>query len=155
MHKRLLNVLCGTLVLSAGLWAADPLVGTWKLNLEKSKFGSRPAPKSSTVTWTAQDGGIFHYTAKGVGPDGQPTLAEITCKFDGKEYKITGSPLADTVSFKRPDPQHIESIGKKDGKVVVTIKGSISKDGKTQTTVWTGSDASGKPQTWTTVSDKQ
>ncbi len=30
--------------------AADPLIGTWKLNLAKSKFSPGPAPKSVTAT---------------------------------------------------------------------------------------------------------
>lgn len=155
MQRRAFNLICGTLALSAGLWAADPLVGTWKLNLEKSKYGTRPAPKSATVTW-AEEGGTFHYTSKGVGPDGQPTLTEIpSFKFDGKEYPIKGNQTVDMVSFKRPDPQHLESTGKKGGKVASTNKSALSADGKTLTTVWQGTDAAGKPQTWTTVLDKQ
>jgi hypothetical protein len=137
------------------LWAADPVLGTWKLNVEKSKYGSRPAPKSGAVTW-AEEGGTFHYTSKGVGPDGQPTLVEIpSFKYDGKDYTVKGSPLVDTVAFTRADPQHILSTGKKDGKPSTTNKSTISKDGKTLTTVWQGTDASGKPQTWTTVLEKQ
>jgi hypothetical protein len=82
-------------------------------------------------------------------------MVEIRFKFDGKEYKMTGSQLGDTVSFTRPDQQHIEATAKKDGKVAVTNKSTISKDGKTVTSLWSGVDASGKPQTWTTVLDKQ
>ena len=155
MQRRWLNLICGTLAISAGLWAADPIVGSWKLNLEKSKYGSRPAPKSTVATWT-EEGGTFRYTAKGVGADGQPTLVEITAfKFDGKDYPLSGTPLADMVSFKRADPQHIEVTGKKGGKVAATNKSVISKDGKTLTSVWQGTDASGKPDTWTTVFEKQ
>ena len=155
MQRRLFYLLSGALLLSTGLWGADPLLGTWKLNLAKSKYGSRPAPKSTTVTYTAEDNSMYHYIAKGVGPDGQPTTVEFRFKFDGKEYKMTGSQLGDTVSFSRPDPQHIDATAKKDGKVTVTNKSTISNDGETVTSVWNGFDASGKPQTWTTVLDKQ
>lgn len=155
MQRRWLHLICGTLAISAGLLAADPLVGTWKLNLEKSKYGSRPVPKSGTVTW-AEEGGTFHYTAQGVGADGQPTLVEIASfKFDGKENPVKGSRLTDMVSFKRVDPQHLESTGKKGGKPAFTNKTGVSKDGKTLTSVWRATDASGKPQTWTTVLEKQ
>ena len=68
---------------------------------------------------------------------------------------MNGSPLVDMVSFKRVDPQHIESTGKKGGKVATTNKSVISKDGKTLTSVWQGTDANGKPETWTTVLEKQ
>src|SRR5439155_25044445 len=33
--------------------AADPLVGTWQLNLAKSKFSPGPAPRSETRTYVA------------------------------------------------------------------------------------------------------
>jgi hypothetical protein len=32
----------------------DPIVGTWKLNLEKSTYVGLPAPKSETATWTRE-----------------------------------------------------------------------------------------------------
>jgi hypothetical protein len=155
MQTHLLKLIAGTLAISAGLWAADPLVGTWKLNLAKSKYGTRPAPKSNTVEWT-ESGGTFHYSAKGVGADGQPTLVEIPAfKFDGKESKITGTPLADTVAFTRTDPNTYSAVTKKAGKVVGNSKSVLAKDGKSITTVWNGADPEGKPQTWTTVIEKQ
>ena len=42
--------LLGMLVLSSTAWAQiDPYVGTWKLNLAKSKYNAGQPPKSSTV----------------------------------------------------------------------------------------------------------
>jgi hypothetical protein len=42
----------GLLILCALALAAadDPFVGTWKLNVAKSKFSPGPAPQSQTVT---------------------------------------------------------------------------------------------------------
>ena len=134
---------------------ADPRLGVWKLNLEKSKYGSRPQPKSVTVTWAAREDGRIKYTAKGVDPMGQPTHVEFSAKFDGTDYAVTGSPLLDTVAVKRIDALTSEATGKKEGKVILTTKGVISEDGKTETTVWTGTDEKGQPQSWTTVMDKQ
>jgi hypothetical protein len=76
-------------------------------------------------------------------------------KFDGKDYKVTGSPLLDTVAVRRIDALTSEATGKKEGKVILTTKGVISEEGKTETTVWTGTDEKGQPQSWTTVMDKQ
>ena len=44
---------------------SNPLVGTWKLNVEKSKFDPGPAPKSLTRTVVAQGEGV-KYTFEGV-----------------------------------------------------------------------------------------
>lgn len=155
MQRRMFTLIAGTLAISAGLWAADPIVGTWKLNLAKSRYGTRPAPKSNTIEWS-ESGGVFRYVAKGVGPDGQPTAIEIAAfKFDGKDAKITGTPLADTVAFTRIDANTYSVVSKKAGKATGNNKSVLSKDGKTLTTVWNGTDPEGKPQTWTTVIEKQ
>ena len=43
--------------LSAGAWGAaqapDPFVGTWTLNVAKSKYDPGPAPKEQTATYEA------------------------------------------------------------------------------------------------------
>jgi hypothetical protein len=38
--------------------AQSELVGTWKLNVEKSKFNPGPAPKSSVLTYEAVGEGV-------------------------------------------------------------------------------------------------
>ena len=35
----------------SGFAQGTPLIGTWKLNLEKSKYSPGPAPKSGTTTF--------------------------------------------------------------------------------------------------------
>ena len=155
MQTRLWKLVVGTLAVSVALWAADPLLGTWKLNLEKSKYGARPAPKSIMVTFAAQEGGMIKYTAHGVDAKGQATHVEWSGKLDGKDYPMTGNPTADTLVGKRINARAIEWTAKKEGKVVVTLKGVISRDGKTLTTVWNGTDEKGQPQSWTTVSERQ
>lgn len=133
---------------------ADPRLGVWKLNLNKSKYGTRPAPQSTTVTWTSEGEGMYHYAAVGTDATGKPTLVEFSAKFDGKDYKVTGSPLLDTVSVKRIDVRTTEATGKMKGKVILTTKGVISEDGKTETTAWAGTDEKGQPQSWTTILEK-
>ena len=98
--------------------ATDPLVGTWELNIAKSKFASGAAPRSSTRTYV-QDGDGLKYTARGVDADGKPTSSQYTAYYDGKDYPITGSPDSDTISMKRIDRFTSESVQKKGGKVVV------------------------------------
>jgi len=142
------------LIDSARAQKADPLVGTWKLNVEKSKFDPGPAPKSNTVKIEAAGEGV-KATSDGVGADGKPTHTEFTAKYDGKDYPITGSPNADMVSLKRIDPNTIEQTNKKGGKVVITLTRKIDASGKVMTITGKGTNAEGKPINNTTVYEKQ
>jgi hypothetical protein len=134
---------------------ADPMLGTWKLSLEKSKYDGVPTPKSRTVTWAAQAGGMMKLTIDQMDTKGQSTRTEWVGKIDGKDYPVTGGVMLDTVSFKRIDALTIEFTQKKEGKVIVTTKAVISKDGKTHTSAWTGTDEKGKARSWTMVHEKQ
>jgi len=44
-----LGVLLGLDIVNASAQATDPRLGTWKLNVAKSKYEPGPAPKSLTV----------------------------------------------------------------------------------------------------------
>lgn len=52
MRKAML--LLAVLVLVGSLWAADPMLGTWELNIAQSTFTqAQPAPKEETAIWRA------------------------------------------------------------------------------------------------------
>ena len=79
----------GILTCSMTLWAAsDPLVGTWTINAQKSKYGARPMPKRSSETWSAQGGGTMKLTRDLTDAQGRERHGEWSGKFDGKEYRI-------------------------------------------------------------------
>ena len=78
---------------------AEPLSGTWELDLAKSKF-SGPAPKSQTRTYDVA-GDSVKLTSKGISPEGKPTAVQFNARFDGKDYPITGFPYADTIALKK------------------------------------------------------
>ena len=124
--------------------AADPLVGTWKLNVAKSTYSPGPAPKSLTAKIEAAGEGE-KLTADGVRGDDTPIRVEYTAQYDGKDYPISGSPMADTVSLKRLDANTTERTDKKGGKVVQTLTRKLSSDGKTLTVTIKGTDAEGRP----------
>ena len=68
----------------------DPVVGTWVLNVAKSKPSPGPAPKSETRTY-ALAGNEIKATSNGVDEgDGKPTSATWTVVYDGKERPLTG-----------------------------------------------------------------
>ncbi len=155
MRTHLRNAILVILAVSLGLWAADNQAGTWKLNLEKSKYtADHPAPKSITLNIQEQEGGI-KVTVHGEDAQGKPVHIEFTAKYDGKDYPMTGSTTTDTIAFKRIDANTVESTSKKNGEVVTTVRSVVSEDGKTRTSTWKGKNAKGEPETWTVVYDKQ
>ena len=148
MHTLLrASVLAALIVALSGIHAfsqgADPIVGTWVLNIAKSKYNPGPAPKSETRTYVVA-GPDIKATSKGIDSDGKPTTAEWTINYDGKDRPQTGNPDADTLSLKRIDPNTTEFTQKKGGKVVITGTRTISKDGKTMTITAKGANAKGQ-----------
>jgi hypothetical protein len=133
-------VLAGSKLAAQG---ADPIVGTWELNVAKSKYSPGPAPKSETRTYvvTGQD---IKATSKGVDSTGTPTSAEWTVNYDGKDRPQTGNPNADTLSLKRIDAFTTEWTQKKADKVVLTGTRTISRDGKVMTITTKGTNAKGQ-----------
>ena len=134
----------------------NPLVGTWKLDVTKSKFDPGPAPKSLTRTVEAQGDGV-KYTFDGVAADGKPIAYGFTVQFDGKDNPISGSipSGADTISAKRTDSNHFVATLKKGDKVIGTSKVTVSKDGTVTTVDSTGTTATGAKVHDVQVYDKQ
>ncbi len=122
----------------------NPLVGTWKLNVTKSKFDPGPAPKSLTRTIEAQ-GDALNYTFAGVSADDKPMAYGFAIKFDGKDNPITGSMPsgADTIAAKRIDSNSFQATLKLGGKVIGISRVTVSKDGKVTTVDSKGTNASG------------
>jgi hypothetical protein len=140
----------------SGFAQADPAVGTWELNVAKSKYDPGPAPKSSTLTIEAAGQGA-KVTAKGIDAAGNPTGSQYTTAYDGKDVPVTltGSQDYDTVSFKRTDARTIEGTRKKAGKVVQTYSRVVSEDGKTMTITTKGTNAKGQTVHNVTVYEKK
>jgi hypothetical protein len=143
------------LTLNVVAYGADNNVGTWKLNLEKSKFSPGPPPKSQTLKIVAWGDDGVSYTADGVGADGKPTHAEFQAKYDGKDYAFKGNPDSDMIAYKRIDANTVEATTKLKGKVTITAKVTVSADGKTRTVAQTGKDGQGRDVNNVAVYDKQ
>jgi hypothetical protein len=160
MHRKAraisLAVALAAIVATAGVTgAADHWLGTWKLNLAKSKYSPADlAPKSQTITREAVDGGMKLVT-DGVDAQGKATHTEYSAKFDGKDYPWAGQANADTVSLLRIDDEYYEAIWKLKGEVTITSNTVVSKDGKTLTTTQSGKDAQGRVVLNMTVFDRQ
>ena len=93
MKRRLMIILALAVCLIApALMKADAnaFTGTWKLNLEKSKYPAGTAPKSMTRTITA-DGDKVTYSFEGTAADGSALKYSFTVQYDGKDYDISGT----------------------------------------------------------------
>jgi len=149
-----LGVVLGADIGSLSAQASDPRIGTWKLNLTKSKFSPGPPPKALTVK-VEPSGQGEKVTTEGVDAEGGRTATQYTANFDGKDSPLTGSPNADTVSLKRIDVRTTERTDKKVGKVTVTLTRVVSQDGKTMTVTVRGTNPQGQAVNNVIVFEKQ
>jgi hypothetical protein len=115
----------------------DLVLGTWSLNVEKSKWIPGPAPRSQTRTYEAHENGV-KATVKTVYSDGHSTSIEYVAKYDAIEYPLLGSPDAERVSLKKLSPHEAQVALGHAGKVIGTAHRVISRDGKTMTITYKG-----------------
>ncbi len=146
--RRMISLALVVLAMSTTLAAleADNSLGTWKANIEASKYTPAPWPvKSLTVVREAAPGGV-KVTTTGERMDGTATPAGVTGK---------GAPY-DTVSIKEVDSNiFIYEAKSTSGKYHASGRIVISNEGKTMTLTATGTDPDGKEMTLALVYDKQ
>jgi hypothetical protein len=144
-----------TLALATVAMAVDPFVGTWKLNLAKSKFNPpSSALKSDMVKIEAQDNGL-KFTFDRVDVEGKAIHIEEAPKFDGKDYPVKGVTTVDTVSLRRIDANTFEHVEKKDGKEGARVLVVVSKNGRTSTVTSKEKNEKGQDVTSIVFYDKQ
>jgi hypothetical protein len=134
-------------------FAANPNMGTWKLNEAKSKLPAT-AVKNNTVVYEAA-GDSIKVTVDGTDAEGKPTHNEWTGKFDGKDYPLTGDPSADTRSYKVVNDNTTDLTNKKGGKTTLSGRIVVSTDGKSRSITVSGTDSKGVKVKYTAVYDKQ
>jgi len=115
--RTLVSLALLSLISASALAADDSFVGKWKLNPDKSQFNGLP--------YKIEDAGGGQY--RFIFGDDVETLT-----LDGKGHVTK---YGETWSIKATGPSSWESITKRDGKVTLKSKWTISEDGKTFTTV--------------------
>jgi hypothetical protein len=154
MKTRTIGLTLGMLFVGLAMCSAqNPTLGTWKLNEAKSKIAPG-ASKNLMVKYEAA-GDSIKGTIDGVDEKGQPTHNEWTGKFDGKDYAVTGDPTSDMRSYKRINAHTLAFSVKKDGKVTMSGRITVSADGKSRTVIASGTDAMGMKQSGSSAYDKQ
>jgi hypothetical protein len=117
--------------------AADRILGTWVLVVEKSKYDPGPALKSQTRTYKAHPDGV-QATVRTVYANGHSSGLRYTAEYDSVEYPVPGSVDSETITLKRVDEFTAEASHGHAGKVIGTAKRVISSDGKTMTITYKG-----------------
>ena len=150
-------LLVGILAAAVAAPAADNSLGTWKLNLGKSRFTPAPFPyKTLTMVREASDGGVkTTVTAERI--DRTRMNITYTVKYDGAAVVVQGTGYpSDTISMMQLDANTFTSERRKPGgKYHTTGRFVISNGGKTMTNTLTGTDADGKPMAATIIYDRQ
>ena len=154
IFSRTLAVLAITAVAALG---ADNTLGTWKVNVAKSKYTPSPLPvKSLTAVREAAGEGV-KVSNTGERADGSPINSTYTAKYDGSASAVTGtgSPY-DSIAIKQKNANTLTYEAKQaGGKYHATGRTVISADGKTMTTHAKGVNTEGKPMNLLFVYDKQ
>jgi hypothetical protein len=107
-------------------------VGTWKVDVAKSKYEPGAAPKSEILRFEPV-GERFKVSLDGVNQQG-PYHSEAIGKFDGVDVPVVATPArraAFTYAFSRIDDRTWEIAIKVNGERRLMIRNVVSEDGKT------------------------
>jgi hypothetical protein len=137
----------------AACFAADPQMGTWKLNEAKSKIKPGTTKNTTVVYETAGD--KVKITTDGVDAKGKAARSVWTGRFDGRDYPVTGDSNSDARSYRKKDDRTSEFNTMNHGRVVGSGRIVVSADGKSRTVAVSGSDRDGKSFKNVAVYDKQ
>ncbi len=153
--KKALSLITLAGVLFAGpALAADPIVGSWKLNVAKSKFSPGAELTAGSRVYTEVNG-TYTLEQKFTGKDGKETSSRVQYR-EGEDLK-QASPVAgaDTTHAKKVDANTWDFELKKDGKAVGHVHRVVSADGKTLTVHNTGTRVNGATGDETLVFERQ
>ncbi|MSR21670.1 MAG: hypothetical protein EXR91_11990 [Gemmatimonadetes bacterium] len=158
---RLLGVAVASCVLVSAVGAqtagSDPILGTWKVNVERSVYSPGPRPPAELVTlreYAALEGGWFRFTMTSADALGVPTLNVGVYKLDGQRHPVhTTVTLGAFMSAARPsnltrsyrviDPRTTESTNYTGNTAAIPIVRAVSSDGRTFIETTRGTDAQG------------
>lgn len=153
------RIITGLLI--AGGWGAShaqvpAVIGTWKLNVEASKFPG-PPPQTHVRSYRLADNNVLVGTAVIVDAQGRPSFLQFAAKIDGKDYPEFGTDsaakyLSDGTAPPRTyaeiptsDPLRVKWVDKMGGKLLFSGEKWVSADGKKLSFTVDTKDEQGKP----------
>jgi hypothetical protein len=142
MHYFIASVFCTLLTLGAAAQtASDPFAGEWKLDPNRWEFDAETAPRKQILHIDVNPDSM-KMRVEGIDFREQAIHSERLLKF-GSENPVTGETAWDSVTDRRIDQRNIESVYRKKGKTVRTVRYAISTDGKTLTVSTSGTNPKG------------
>ena len=124
--------------------AADPALGTWHLNVAKSKYDPGPPPKSQTRIYRLEKGEMRAMVIT-VHKNGNTDTVYYPANYDGKEHPVQGSPDMDGILMKRVDDSTAESVLTHAGNTIGATRRTVSRDGQTMIITFKGPGELGQP----------
>lgn len=157
--RRIMMFFLAVFVLAGMVWAQDPSLGKWKLNLAKSKAPPNEMAnvKETVIEMRTLDANTYESISTTIQKDGKTEIAKWTVPISGgiQTYQQGGPAKGISIVAAKIDPHHIVNVYLQDGKQVFLMQMTISPDGK----VFSGSAKvplpDGKSFEYLVVYDKQ
>jgi hypothetical protein len=132
------------------------VIGTWKLNIEASRFPG-PPPQTHVRSYRLSDDGVLIGVAVIVDSEGRPNFLQFAAKPDGKDhpefstdsaarYLSDGTtPPRTYAEIPTSDPLKVKWVDKMGGKILFSGEKWVSGDGKKMSFTVDAKDGEGKP----------
>jgi hypothetical protein len=134
--------------------ADDPVLGRWRLNVDRSTFTPGPGWRSQDREYRATPAGVsVDWT--GVDAGGESMHVSYTYAYDGRDYPMLGSASYDTLNAVRIDARTVRSEEKRGGVIVGVAVRTVSPDGKVLTITDEGTNRRGRAFSQILVFDRQ
>lgn len=101
-------------------------------------------PRSGVLVMDT-DGVVVSMRETLVNDNGESLAISFNGSFDGLDYPVSGTPFAETVSYRLLTPNAIQGVAKKNGAVMVTETAVLSSDGKSIYVTYESFDRQGHP----------
>lgn len=136
--RKIIILLAVILFIPASLWAANPFIGIWSLNVTKTKADNPNAvPKSETLEIAFNQNNI-KTTFDGLSSGGQVYHIETDGKWNGEDFPAEGHPNIIAFSINKIDTNSAEFMIKKKDGYIESWQAIVSKDGETMTSTGKG-----------------
>ncbi len=119
-------------VTEGAITEADPVVGTWELDLTASTFSPGPPPRSEIRAYEPEHEGI-KATVVTVYADGHRSIFEYVTSYNDVTAAVTGSDTTDAVRMRKVDAFTAEAELSFAGRNVGRTRRVIAQDGQTMT----------------------
>jgi hypothetical protein len=122
----------------------DPFLGTWQLDPSQSQYEFGQPPQSGLYR-IEPEGTSLKFTAEWVTADGQPGQVVYYAIPDGQDHPSGHPTVADTIATTQVSARQMDTVSKKDGRIVAVANRVLSPDGRTMTVTQSGTTPQGQP----------